>query len=349
MAVTIRDVAAAAGVSPSTVSRALTMPGLVNAQTRERVQAAADRLAYSPNRAARGLITGRTGNLGLVVPDLSNPFFAGIAKGIQTRAREQDHAVFVADTDEDPAAEARVAAALGRQVDGLILCSARMSDAELRTIGARSRLVLLNRRVPDVPAVTVANADGMRQAVAHLAALGHRRVAFVAGPASSWSNTERSAGLVAAAAESRVELLQTGHFAPQFSGGVAAADLVVASGATAVIAYNDVVALGLLSRLAARGIRVPDDVSVVGCDDIPMSSMTHPALTTVQLPKEQAGRAGVDLLLSLLRDQHEPHDRHDPQQSHGAEEGSPHRELPTQLIVRGTTGVAPSARRGISP
>jgi LacI family transcriptional regulator len=360
MPVTIMDVARAAGVSASTVSRALANPDLVRAGTRERVRQAVAALGYHPNRAARGLITGRTGNLGLIVPDLSNPFFAGVAKGIQTRAREQDYAVFVADTDEDPAAEAQVAVALGRQVDGLILSSARTSDSELRAIGTRSRLVLLNRRVAGVPAVTVANADGMRQAVAHLAALGHRTIAFVAGPATSWSNAERAAGLREAARQSGVELLQTGHFAPRFEGGVAAADLVAASGATAVIAYNDIVALGLLSRLAARGIRVPEEISVIGCDDIPMSAMTHPALTTISLPKEQAGRAGVDLLLSLLSKNENATEsgtsesgtsdfstsdtsRNDPEGSHstGAEpSSSPHRELPTHLIVRGTTGVA---------
>lgn len=123
MRATIREVAREAGVSASTVSRALSTPEMVNATTRERVLRAAERLGYAPNRAARGLITGRTGNLGLIVPDLTNPFFPSVVKGVQAKAREADYAVFLADTDEDPAAEVGLVRALAKQVDGLILCS----------------------------------------------------------------------------------------------------------------------------------------------------------------------------------------------------------------------------------
>ncbi|WP_309233906.1 LacI family DNA-binding transcriptional regulator [Micromonospora sp. ATA51] len=125
MRATIREVAREAGVSPSTVSRALSMPEMVNPTTRERVLRAAQRLGYAPNRAARGLITGRTGNIGLIVPDLANPFFPSVVKGVQARAREADYAVFLADTDEDPTAEVGLIRVLGKQVDGLILCSPR--------------------------------------------------------------------------------------------------------------------------------------------------------------------------------------------------------------------------------
>src|SRR3569623_253894 len=134
MRVTIKDVARVAGVSPSTVCRALSTPELVKVATRERVQRAADDLRYEPNRAARGLITGRTGNIGLIVPDLANPFFPSVAKGIQARAREAGYALFLADSDEDPAAEAHLVRVLSKEVDGLILCSPRMSEPELRAI-----------------------------------------------------------------------------------------------------------------------------------------------------------------------------------------------------------------------
>lgn len=326
MASTIRDVAREAGVSQSTVSRALSMPELVNPATRARVQSAASQLAYHPNRAARGLITGRTGNLGLIVPDLSNPFFSSVVKGVQSTAHTSDHSVFIADTDEEASAEAQLLRALAKQVDGIVLCSPRSPDDELAEVGLDTPVVLMNRRVPGFPGVTVDNADGMRQAVTHLSALGHRRIAYVAGPKVSWSNAERERGLRAAVETTGTELVETGYFPPQFAGGVAAADLVLASGATAVIAYNDVIALGLLSRLGARGVSVPAQISVVGCDDIAMSSMTHPSLTTVSVPKRQAGRATVALLLSLLAD---------------GDPTSRQRELPTQLIVRATTGVAP--------
>ena len=328
MAPTIRDVATAAGVSQATVSRALSMPDLVRPATRARVEAAARRLGYRPNRAARGLITGRTGNLGLIVPDLSNPFFAAVVKGVQAAARAADYSGFIADTDEEADVEVDLLRALTKQVDGLILCSPRAPDDELATVGPDSTVVLMNRRAGDWPSLTVDNADGMRQAVDHLAALGHRRVAFVAGPRTSWSGAQRERGLRAAAAAGGTELVHLGYFPPQFEGGVAAADLALASGATAVIAYNDVVALGLLSRLGARGVPVPAAISVVGCDDIGMSAMSHPALTTVAVPKRSAGRATVGLLLSMLD---------------AAQDAGPlHRELPTQLIVRGTTDVAPA-------
>jgi DNA-binding LacI/PurR family transcriptional regulator len=320
VAVTIKDVARAAGVSPSTVSRALSVPELVLPETRERVRQAAATLGYQLNRAARGLITGRTGNLGLVVPDLTNPFFPDVVKGVQVRAREADYSVFLADTDEDPAAEAEVVRALGKQVDGIVLCAPRMSETDLRSVAGDTPLVLLNRRAGRLPAVSVDNADAMRQAVAHLAALGHRRVAYVAGPRGSWSNRERLRALRPAAVTAGLTLVEVGPVAPHFAGGVAAADLVLATGVTAVLAYNDLVALGMLNRLAIRGVAVPGELSVIGFDDIVIAQMVTPALTTLAQPKSQIGRAGVDLLLQLFA---------------GGDVNS--RELPAQLIVRATT------------
>ncbi|MEV6368209.1 LacI family DNA-binding transcriptional regulator [Micromonospora musae] len=328
MRTTIREVAREAGVSPSTVSRALSMPGLVNSVTRERVLRAAQRLGYEPNRAARGLITGKTGNLGLIVPDLANPFFPSLVKGVQARAREADYAVFLADSDEDPTAESDLVRVLAKQVDGLILCSPRGREEDILTLAATTTVVMVNRRFGRVPSVVFDNSDGIGQAVAHLAALGHKRVGWVGGPRASWSDRDRIRALRAATDAAGMDLYVAGHFPPQFEGGVAAADLIIASGVTSVIAYNDVMALGLLGRLRDRGLRVPQDISVVGIDDIQMSSMSSPTLTTVALTKEQAGRAAVDLLLSLL------------ERPDGVRK--PRRELPTQLLVRGSTGVAPT-------
>jgi DNA-binding LacI/PurR family transcriptional regulator len=186
---------------------------------------------------------------------------------------------------------------------------------------------MLNRRVGRIPSVAVDNLDGMRQAVAHLGALGHRRVAYVGGPRSSWSNRERLRCLRAVAAAIGVEPVEIGNVAPHFDGGVAAGDLVLAARVTAVIAYNDLVALGLLSRFQARSVQVPTEMSVIGVDDIALAAMVSPPLTTVCLPKEQTGRAGVDLLLALM----EGPDR----------VGVARRELDTQLKVRGSTGPAP--------
>jgi DNA-binding LacI/PurR family transcriptional regulator len=326
MAVTVRDVAKAAGVSASTVSRALSLPDMVDPFTRARVQQMAEHLGYRPNRAARGLITGRTGNIGLILPDLANPFFPSVVKGIQKQAHESDYSVFVADTDEDPRAEIGLVRALAKQVDGIILCSPRMSPPELREAAAVAQVVLVNRRSGSIPAVLVDSADGMRQIVGHLAHHGHRRIGFVAGPRSSWSNRQRVRGLRAAVGPAGVELVELGNFSPTFDGGVSAVEATLLAGVTAVVGYNDLVALGLCSALAARGITVPDDLSVVGIDDIPTAAMVQPALTTLSIPKDGAGRAAIDLLLQLL-----------------GEPGSPttsRRELPTQLLVRHTTAAA---------
>jgi DNA-binding LacI/PurR family transcriptional regulator len=333
VAVTIKDVARVAGVSVATVSRALAGGELVRAETRARVRQAAAELGYQPNPVARGLITGRTGNIGLIVPDLANPFFPSVVKGMQARAREVDLAVFVADTDEDPKVEFSLMRALSKQVDGIVVGSPRMSEDDLRAAATETPLVLLNRRVGRIPAVTVDNVDGVRQAVAHLVALGHTRIGYVEGPKASWANRERLRGMRAVTSASGVELVELGNFLPQFEGGVAAADQVLAAGVSAVVAYNDLVALGLLSRFAARGIDVPGRISVIGCDDIVAAAMVHPALTTISLPKEMTGRAAVDMLLQLIQN------RSGDARGTGAGGGmTSRRELPAHLLVRGSTG-----------
>jgi DNA-binding LacI/PurR family transcriptional regulator len=325
--VTIQDVAREAGVSVSTVSRAFTVPEMVKDETRHYVLATAERMGYRPNRAARGLITGKTGNLGVIVPDLSNPFFPNVLKGVQARAREADYAVFLADCDENPVEEMALVQAMAKQVDGVILCSSRMSATQLEQVVGTTSLVFINRQVRDQAAVTMDAAGGIRQAVDHLAALGHRKIAYLSGPRTSWSNRERRRGLRRAARED-LEIVELGPFAPRFDGGPHAADLALAEGVTAIIAYNDLMALGVMSRLADRGVSVPRQMSVVGFDDIAMAGMATPPLTSVSMQNERAGRAAVDLLLSLLT-------------VTGAEAGDLRRELECQLIVRASTAVPP--------
>lgn len=331
MSVTIHDVAKAANVSPSTVSRAYTMPELLRRDTRERVQAAARALGYQPNRAARGLITGRTGNIGLIVPDLSNPFFPAVLKGAQARAREADFAVFLADAEEDPALEEELIRAMAKQVDGVLLCSSRASDATLGAIAQETPLVLLNRRIDSVPAVAMDNAGGARQAVEHLAALGHRRIAYTNGPPSSWSNRARRRAVKVRGSALGIDIVELGPFAPTFEGGLAAADLCVAARATAVLAYNDLVALGVQSRLRDSSVVVPGEMSVIGFDDIPMAQMGSPALTTVAMPCERAGRIAIDVLARRIADEA------------GGTNGAGAEPLATTLIVRASTA-PPSAR-----
>jgi DNA-binding LacI/PurR family transcriptional regulator len=323
MPVTIHDVARWAAVSPSTVSRALSASNLVRASTRDRVLAAVKELRYQPNLAARSLITGRTGNLGIVVSNLSNPFYTGVLRGVQARARQGGYAVFFADGEEDPTAEEALVRAMARQVDGVIMCAPFASDAQLQALAGITSLTLLNRRLTDVPAVLMDSAGGIRQALEHLAALGHRRCAYLNGPNRSWSNRERRRGLRGALTRTGIEVVHFGPFEPNFDGGVQAADLALAGGVTAIMAYNDLMALGVLSRLAARGIRVPQEMSVVGFDDLLYAAVCAPPLTTIAMPMEAGGRAAVDLLLAGID---------------GAEEGAAtQRELSTNLIVRSTT------------
>jgi DNA-binding LacI/PurR family transcriptional regulator len=212
---------------------------------------------------------------------------------------------------------------MARQVDGVVICSSRLSEAQLQQLRRDTTLVLLNRRVRGASDVLLDSAGGMRQAVEHLVALGHRRISFISGPAGSWSNRERRRGLRAGARGRSLDVIEFGPFAPSFEAGQHAADLAVAADVTAVIAYNDLMALGVLSRLADRGVSVPDEISVVGFDNISMAGMSTPALTTVALPLEQAGRVAIELLLEQLAHP-------------GA--GTHEESLPAQLIVRPSTG-----------
>lgn len=312
-----------AGVSVATVSRSFTAPESVAVATRERVLAAAAELQYEPNRAARGLITGRTGNVGVIVPDLGNPYFHAVLGGVQARAREADYAVFVADGQESAAEEEALINAMRKQVDGIVLCSSRLAPARLASLDTAPTVVLLNRRVSGQPSVVVDSADGMKQAVRHLVELGHRHCAFVSGPRRSWSNQQRQRGLRSAAGTDGLEVLRLGPVAPQFESGVRIAEQVLRTAATAVLAYNDLVAVGILSRLAALEVKVPGELSVVGFDDIPLAAMVTPPLTTVALPTRQAGEVAFEVLLERLRS---------PRSAPAAT-----RTLPARLVVRGST------------
>lgn len=314
--VTLREVARAAGVSLATASRALSDAPHVSTANREHVVRTAEELGYRPHHAARALTTGSTATVGLVLPDLANPFFATVAKGVQGRARETGREVIVADTDEDATLEQDVVARLLDRVDGLVLCSPRMPSDALAPLTATGRVALVNREAPGAPSVSFDVPDGLRQAADHLRALGHEHVAYAGGPRSSWSDGERRAAL-ADAAPGAVDL---GAFRPTHGGGVQAADLALAAGASAVLCFNDLMALGVLARLHDRGVRAPHDVSVVGFDDVPAATLVTPPLTTVALPLARAGREAVDLL--------------------GTDRAA-HRRLPVELVVRSSTAPAP--------
>jgi DNA-binding LacI/PurR family transcriptional regulator len=329
--ITVRDVAKALGVSPSTVSRALSSSDLVAPRTRQQIVDKARELGYTPNHAARGLATGRKGTLGLVVPDLENPYFASVTKGVQARALAAGYSVFVADSDEDSRVERELVSKLKPQVDGLILCSSRMSDTDLASLLGGAPVLLINRRMEGLPDITVNDQEIVRQALEHLHALGHRKVGYAGGPTGSWSDQQRRLGIEQALPGlPGLDVISLGSFAPVFGGGQSAADLAVAAGLTAVLAYNDLMALGIVARLHARGINVPDQMSVVGIDDINAATLISPALTTVRAPLRKVGSAAVDRLVDIL-------DPHSIPRAAG--------NLPIEIVVRQSTSVVPSAIR----
>jgi len=297
---TLRDLAAAAGVSVATASRAFSRPEKVDATTRRRILLLADELRYVPNRAAQALITGRTMSLGLVVPDLNNPFFPGVIKGAQARARDLGLSLLIGDTDEDPGSEFGLVEQLAQRTDAIVLCSSRMPAGDLERVGGLCPVVLVNREHGGLPAVTFDTEAGVRDVARHLRALGHRRVGYVGGPAHSFSDAARAAALLAELPSHGLEVVLLGNHEPSFEGGRRAADIVLASDVTAVLAHNDVMALGLVGRLLDYGLDIPRELSVVGWDDIEFAAMFTPGLTTVRMPREDAGRAAVTYLEGAL-------------------------------------------------
>jgi DNA-binding LacI/PurR family transcriptional regulator len=318
---TIRDVAQRARVSTATVSRVFSQPDAVAAETRQRVLAAAEELRYAPNPVARSLARRRTGNLGIVVPDIVNSFSAVVIKAMQQEVRRDGYALFVAASDELAEDEERWARALAPQVDGLLVASPASPDARLRELADLVPLVVTNRLLDAVPAVLTDSTEATGHAVEHLYALGHRRLAYLAGP-DGYSNANRAAGLRATCARLGLDPLELGPFPARFSSGVRAADLVLATDMTAVVAFNDDVAAGLLNRFADRGVRVPDDMSVVGHDDTALAEMVTPRLTTVRIPAAAAGAAGARMLIERVRQDKSTARRY---------------ELTSELIVRAST------------
>jgi LacI family transcriptional regulator/LacI family repressor for deo operon, udp, cdd, tsx, nupC, and nupG len=325
----IRDVASKAGVSPATVSRVFTQPEAVASETRRRVRVVAEELNYSPHPAARSLARGRTGNIGLVVPDIANAFSAVITKAVQQEVRRYGYALFVAGSDELPQDEEQWARAMAPQVDGLLLISPLMPDDALRELAETVPLVVTNRELRGIPAALIDDTEATGHAVEHLHALGHRSIAYLAGPTASYANQSRLLGYRRACEQLGVQPIELGPFHARFSAGVRAADLLLATDASAAVAYNDEVAVGVINRLADRAVRVPDDMSVVGFDDTSLAEMVTPRLTTVRLPAAQTGRAAVRMLLAETR---------------GAVDDG-RRTLVAELIVRASTGpVTPEGR-----
>ncbi|MFI7080348.1 MULTISPECIES: LacI family DNA-binding transcriptional regulator [unclassified Micromonospora] len=345
MPVTIRDVARASGVHISTVSRTFSAPHLVNPETRVRVLACAEDLGYRPNRAARALITGRTHNIGLIIADIANPFFPPLIKAAESQARHRDYHVFVADTNEDAAAEEELVHALAKQVDGVLLCSPRMSNSLIEQLSREVPLVVVNRQLAGLPCVLMDVGQGARTAIEHLAGLGHRQIALLGGPRGSWTSREIRRAASAAARTAGADLTVLGPNPPTEHGGLAQAEQVRRAGVTAVLAYNDLIAIGLLEGLDALGVGVPQEVSVVGVDDISLSRLTRPKLTTVATPTAAAGRTAVDMLLQQDTDLPRTGRGGGAGATVGVRRTTAQVMLQTELVIRDSTAPGPYAGR----
>lgn len=329
---TIIEVAALAGVSTATVSRVLSKPERVAAQTRERVLEVVQSLGYAPNVAARTLRTLRAAKILLTVPDISNPFFASVIQGAEEAARDAGYAVVVGDTGHDPLVEDQYAEMLSRrEVDGLIFLGHRLPEsleALLARQGVEAPIVNGCEYSPElgVPSVHIDNAAASDDAVEHLIGLGHRDIGVITGPPISPISRDRLSGALRAALRhglrDRLEV-RIGDYSAK-SAFEQAQDLV-ARGMTAIFCFSDEMAMGALSAIGGAGLSCPRDVSVVGFDDLPFARFFQPALTTIAQPKGLIGVRAVELLVDILR-------------------GTPGEEsqitLPHELIVRASTAAA---------
>jgi LacI family transcriptional regulator len=327
---TLRDVATAAGVHPATASRALNEAtrSLVRPATVERVREVAAALGYQVNPIARSLKTSRSETVGVLVPDLTNPLFPPIVRGIEDALGASGYTVLTVNTDNDPGRAASNFAALqARQVDGFIVATARLDDPLMHEAAQRGvPMVLVNRLTEhlDVSAVAGDDATGIARTVDHLVELGHRDIAHVAGPLNV------STGAV------RLRAFRTamqGHGLPddrvvvaeaysEGAGRAATLELLDGQAPTAIVAGNDLLAIGSYDALEERGLSCPDDVSVVGFNDMPFIARLRPPLTSVRVPQYDLGVESARLLLDVL----------------SGRTATPRMVLlPVQLVVRGST------------
>lgn len=336
---TLREVADAAGVHTATASRALNAAtrNLVSAETARKVLRAAEQLGYVPNPIARGLKTSRSRTIGLVLPDLTNPLFPPIARSVQDVLTEAGYSGFIVNTDNDPDTErTQVASLRAWHVEGLIIATALLDHPLLEQLYSEGvRMVLVNRRTaaPELPAVTPDDASGIEMAVQHLVDLGHRRILHLAGPQRTSTGLVRARAFAQAVREQGLDadpelVVPCGSWSEAEGARALRAALDQGTRFSAVVAGNDLLALGGYGVLAERGMSIPDDVSVVGFNDVPFLDKLMPPLTTVRVPQAQIGAEACRMLLESI--------------DH-PERGTRSVLLPVSLVVRGSTA-APSPR-----
>lgn len=305
---TIKDIARAARVSHSTVSRALRNSPLVNRETAERIRRIAEDADYRASAIARSLATSQTKTVGVVVTTIADPFVGGVVSGIEEAANDYGYSVFLANSNADPEREVRVVHSFEeRRVDGIVVTSSRVGALYVPMLSRmRVPIVLLNNQHPGEFAysVMIANAEASREATLHLIRLGHRRIGYLGDRHGHQSDTERFAGYRQALDEAdlpfRPELVVHGDGKPEGGREAMRRLLGLAEPPTAVFCYNDMSAVGALRAIREAGMRVPDDFSLVGFDDLYIAQYTDPPLTTVRQPKQYMGRLAMETLLSLL-------------------------------------------------
>jgi LacI family transcriptional regulator len=308
--VTMADVAREAGVSMMTVSRVINNKEGISDSTRSRIQEVIDQLGYRPSNIARGLVTKQTGTLGLVVPDNANPFFSEVARGAEHVAYENGYNVFLCNTEEDKQRELTVLRSLEeKRVDGVMVCSSRLNDEELcSALTYYPAAVLVNRQpvIENNGVVMVDDEAGARMMTQHLLQSGHRAIGFLAGPSSSYSRQLRFRGyceaMHAVGLDYHPEWIHP--CSPIVEGGREAAFKLLTTHPelTALFCFNDLVAVGALQACSTLGRAVPDDIAIVGCDDIPLAALVNPALTTCHVPRYELGAQAMKLLLDHIQD-----------------------------------------------
>jgi LacI family transcriptional regulator len=338
MVVTLRHVAEAAGVHPGTASRALNNPSQVNAKTVARVRRVAARLGYVPNPNARGLKTSRSHLLGVVVPDLTNPLFPPIIRGIDDTVGERGFSAVIVNTDTDLAREVHQVQALrARQVDGLLVCTAMLQHPLFHQLQEEKfPLVYLVRTVadPNVSSVTGDDAAGLTMIVDHLVQLGHRHIAHIGGPQDNSAGVRRLRAFESAMRDRGLpaseDLIVIADQFQEAEGAIAARRLLDGGHpVTAIVAANDLLALGTYDALADRGLHCPSDVSVTGFNDMPFLDKISPPLTSINVPRYEIGAQGARLLLEALTTP----TTYQPRSV----------QLPVQLVVRASTTVPAAA------
>jgi LacI family transcriptional regulator len=325
----LSDIAREAGVSTATVSRVINGLSYVSQEIRERVLEVVRRHDYYPNAHARSLASGRSNIIGLVISDITNPFFPELVKGMETAAFERGCELILANTNYDSSRLSNyVRRFIERGVGGVALMTSEVDSAVTSELARRNVSVVcldIAQPGPHVSNLLVDYESGIDQAVAHLAELGHRRIAFVGGP-SGMSSAERRLSAVRDSLRRRLDADPVAVFEGDFrlESGRDAAQTILSGErqATAVVAANDMMALGVMQECRSAGVAIPGDLSIIGFDDIAIASLTEPALTTVSLSRQALGREAVAALMGTIED--------------AAHQGM-EIPIPTTLVVRRST------------